>query len=102
MTAQERMWCGRCIQYVVQRFQWIESMQVRVDGPVVVVWIAHSYPVDVRRELRECLRAFASTSQIELTVETVPVGYGAAERGAEQIAAAGTCPAHVKRPELWN
>jgi len=102
MTAQERMWCGRCIQYVVQRFQWIESMQVRVDGPVVVVWIAHSYPVDVRRELRECLRAFASTSQIELTVETVPVGYGAAVNAAEQMAQAGTCPSYVDCSHLWN
>ena len=102
MTSEDRDKANQCVRAVTRRFQWIEAMEARVRGAFARVHISHSYPVDIRRELRACLREVMPRVRIELCVEQVPYGYGAAIQGAECYARAGCDPVSRADARLWN
>lgn len=105
MTEQERAFASQCVEKIASVFQWVEALSAWFDGPVLHFQVEHSYPVDIRRELRRELRALAPNMPIELSVSMVPPGYGVACKVAEdtaQAAATGNlcrCPDCAK---FWN
>lgn len=105
MQEQEQMVIQRCAQALFEKMPWIETVDGHFDGPVLRLQVAHSYPVDVRRDIRRVVRRTVNRiyaqMQIELHVIQVSAGYAEAIRGAEEIALAGRdCPDRYN--DFWN
>lgn len=105
MSERERAFASRCVERIASVFQWIEALSAWFEGPVLHFKVEHSYPVDIRRELRRELRSLAPNMPIELRVSMVPPGYGAACKVAEDTAEAARAGRFCPCPECaryWN